>query len=180
MGLLEKIFFRDWPQPHKGGLLLDLTLDLSAGALGQFSINGSTGKLKELLGAPANWKRWKYRQQWHYPEFGVWFDSSKEGILEGIYIIVREEASYSICPGWKERLKPWTGTIRFERGNRLSALAATKEDFIKLVGEPEERDDDPEDPEFMYTDSTRFRDFGFDVEFTAKGELSGLDIYSTR
>lgn len=78
MGLLEKIFFRDWPQPHSGGLLLDLTLDLSAGALGQFCVNGSDRNLRDLLGAPANWKRWTYRQQWHYPELGVWFDSSKE------------------------------------------------------------------------------------------------------
>jgi len=179
MGLLEKIFFRDWPQPHKAGLLLDLTLDLSAGALGPFSINGSDGQLKELLGAPANWKRWKNSQQWHYPELGIWFDSSKDGILEGINLIVREEGLYEICPGWKERWKPWSGSIRFERGS-VPALSATKDDFIKLVGEPDERDDDPEDPEFTYSDSPRFKDFCFDVELTPKGELSGLDIYSTR
>lgn len=180
MGIMERLFFRNWPQPHTGGVLLDLNLDLTAGALGQFTINGSAEKLKELLGAPASWSRWKYRQQWHYPELGVWFDTSKEGILEGINLVIREEALYASCPGWIVRWKPWSGSIRFEKGNRIPALAAKKEDFIKLVGEPEDRDDDPENPEFMYSDSPRFKDFGFDVDFTPKGELSGLDIYSTR
>jgi hypothetical protein len=66
------------------------------------------------------------------------------------------------------------------RGNSLSALTAKKEDFIKLVGEPDDRDDDPEGPEFYYCESPRFKDFGFDVEFTHRGELSGLELYSLR
>jgi hypothetical protein len=150
MGLMEKIFFRNWPPPHASGMLFDLNLDLVTGALGQFFINGRVEKLKEGLGAPAHWKSWKYKQRWHYPERGVWFASSKEGILERINLIIRDEANYPICPGWKELWKPWAGSIRLGRGNSLSALTAKKEDFIKLVGEPDDRDDDPEGPEFYY------------------------------
>src|SRR5690348_3224347 len=180
MGLLENIFFRDWPRPLETGSLPDLTLDLNGAALGPFAIDHFTQKLKDRLGPPANWRRWKNKRQWHYPELGMWFESSKEGELEMINLIVREENNYAICPGWIERWKPWSGSIRFQSGDILPALSAKSDDFIKWAGDPDDRYDDKDEHEFYYCEEPRFTNFGFDVEFTSTGELSGLEIYSQR
>lgn len=180
MGLMEKIFFRDWPRPLETRSAPDLDLDLATKSLGPFMIDKSAQTLKERLGPPANWRVWKNKRRWHYPELGVWFESSKEGMLERINVIVREEASYSICPGWIERWKPWAGSIRFQSGDTLPASAAKLDDFIKFAGQPDDRYDGETEHDLYYCEEPRFMDFGFDVEFTIEGELSGLELYTQR
>ncbi len=180
MGFLESIFFRNWPRPLEGGRRPDLTLDLKAGALGEIKLYGSSEKLKENLGPPASWSQWHSHGRWHYPELGIWFEASKQGIIEGINLEVREGNIYDHCPGWKARWQAWNGSIWFPAGPKLSALTVKQGDFLKLVGEPDNRDDDPEGPEFMYCEPPRFTDVGFDVEFTSTGDLLELTVYALR
>jgi hypothetical protein len=180
MGLLEKIFFRDWPRPLETRSAPDLSLDLVSKSLGPFTIDKSAESLKERLGPPANWRVWKNKRRWHYPELGVWFESSKDGVLERISLSVREESSYANCPGWTERWKPWSGSIRFPSGDILPALTTKLDDFIKFAGEPDDRYDDEEEHELYYCEEPRFCDYGFDVDFTVAGELSALELYSQR
>ncbi len=180
MGLMEKLFFRNWPRPLDTRGRPDLALDLYTGAVGSFQVNSKAESLKEKLGPPASWNRWRNRGAWHYPELGIWFETSKAGMIESIHLVSREGDQYEYCPGWKGLWKPWTGSIRFPDGTRVPALDVKPDHFISYAGEPDQRDDDPDGNEFIYCDPPRFSNFGFDVEFTAGGEFSGLELYSTR
>ncbi len=176
MGLLEKFFFRNWPHPLDYPGPPDLTLDLARGALGTLRLNDSVELLKERLGPPASWNRMRKGGQWLYPELGVSFDSD-EGLVNSFDVVPRKPEGSALFE-WSKVWKPWSGTILFADGFRVSGLEAKLDDFLGHAGKPAHREnEDHEDILLQYDGSSNFPEGGFDVEFTPEGELLNLELY---
>lgn len=179
MGLLERIFFRDWPRPLDDSGPPDLTLDLARGALGAIRLNDSVETLKERFGPPVSWNRWRKYGEWHYPQLGVWFESF-EGVIEGSYLIPRDGEQWSLYPGWADLWEPWAGSICFPSGAKISALEVRPDDFVEHLGKPSQRQVDAEAIELTYEHSPKLDQVDVDAEFSPRGELRSLYLYSTR
>ncbi len=176
VGLLEKIFFRNWPRPLDHSGPPDLTLDLARGALGSLRINDSAELLKQRLGPPASWNRLRKQGAWFYPQLGVGFDTD-EGLIYSFTVVPRKPEWSSLFK-WEKIWKPWSGVILFPDGHKVAGLKAKLEEFLKHAGQPASREDeDHEDILLQYNSSSNLPEGGFDVEFTPEGELLSLELY---
>jgi hypothetical protein len=173
MGLLESIFFRDWPRPLEMKGPPDLTLDLKGAALGAFRIDAPVDRIKERFGPPASWKRLRHGE-WVYPRLGVCFDVEKDRIAT-FYVVARGPELTALRP-WQKEWKAWTGTILFPDGFRAPGLEVKVEDFLQHAGQPSDRDDDSEGPVLTYAEHPNFPDLFIEVDFTPAGELASLEL----
>ncbi len=176
MGLLEWIFFHNWPRRREFDQPPDLNLDIAKQTLGGIGHGTAVETLKLPLGPPVSWRRiHRRRGQWIYPGLGVIFASERGQIVE--FEVVARQPEVSWFWRWKDLWRPWSGPITFPDGFQTGSLEIRLDDFLAHLGEPKEREDDEiEGPTLVYALSEEFRDNELEIEFTPFGELRSLDM----
>ncbi len=145
--------------------------------MGSFQLGAATEILKERLGPPVRWRAWWTFGDWHYPHLGVRFETG-HGKIEEITLVVREGNKWGFLPGREEGWRSSSGLLRFPDGSKASPLEVSPGDFVKHVGEPDDREDDEVEIVLDYEKAVRLS--GFSAEFAPQGELTTLRLYSTR
>lgn len=176
MGLLETIFFRNWPRPRHSGDRHDLTLDLARGALGAFRLGVPVQLLKERLGPPVSWHHLRKSGRWLYPELGIIFESARDRI--DAFSVITRRPEWSSFQKWQNIWRPWAGTLRFPDGFKTCTKDIRLAAFLEHAGRPTNQEQEEEDVLLQYSDSPKFRHIAFDVEFTLQGDLISLYLWS--
>ncbi len=176
MGLLEWLFFHNWPRRREFDQPPDLSLDIARQTLGGFGHGTPVETLKVPLGPPVSWRRIRRRRgQWIYPGLGVVFHSER-GQIAGFDVVARQP-EVSWFRQWKNLWRPWTGSITFPDGFQTGSLEVRLDDFLAHLGDPTDREDDEvEGPTLVYPLSEEPEDSELEIEFNPFGELKSLDL----
>ena len=156
MGVLEKIFFRNYPNPAAG---VSCDLDLSNKSLGPLALGAPSDQIIPLFGPPASWWLMQKEKYFIYPGSGLAIEVFEQKV-DGLVVAPRE-------PQWIDFRKyinifsPFPGSIIIKPGLSKNAAMIDTGFIINNLGEPLKSDEDEEEIVLTFRGSGWEGDFEF-------------------